>query len=112
MKNGLTLFIALLLITNYQINAQEKTVSSKDLDYDRRNEQGLLMVNFEGKPYSGICQDTQPNGKVLIRGNYKDGLKDGIWSTYYNDGKIRLRENYLQGKRNGYNEEYLKNGDL
>jgi antitoxin component YwqK of YwqJK toxin-antitoxin module len=37
-----------------------------------------------------------PNGQVHIRGNYRLGLKTGVWETFDEDGKLISKEEYKE----------------
>lgn len=53
--------------------------------------------------------DSVPNGnfslvyksKTLVKGIYKNGIKNGEWTSYHSNGAQRLKANYLDGKPHG-----------
>jgi hypothetical protein len=36
-------------------------------------------------------------GKLKLQGEYKDGLKDGVWITYDNDGGVVEQKKFIKG---------------
>ena len=50
--------------------------------------------------------------KYAIKGFYKNGLKDSIWTTYYKDGAIKKKSIYQKDKLNGSDKNYYYNGTL
>ena len=107
-KVNLLLLTAFLFLGTFQSNAQEKIVSVNELNYDKTTG----TMNYNDEPFNGVCQNIRPNGMIAFKGNFKDGLQDGVWSFYHTDGKIQARKNYSKGVLNGYSEEYLEYGDL
>ena len=51
-------------------------------------------------------------GKVLIKGHYKMGMKDSIWTQYSMKGKVRSRGWFEANKRSGLWEFYANDGKL
>lgn len=51
-------------------------------------------------------------GKISLKGNYKNGLKEGIETAYWEDGKIRGTSNYLNGMLDGISESFNQKGEL
>ena len=45
-------------------------------------------------------------GRILVVADYKNGLKDGIETSYEEDGSIGRTEEYTKGKNNGYKRIY------
>ena len=41
------------------------------------------------------------NGKILVQGYYKMGMKDSLWTEYNQKGKLRFRGFYTEDKRTG-----------
>lgn len=65
----------------------------------------------------GIFVDGEKDGFWFLQdgdereeGNYKNGLKDGIWKFYYSNGKISKTGKYLEGVENGKFTFYYDNG--
>lgn len=50
-----------------------------------------------------------PDGGVM-KGEMKDGLRQGPWTSYFASGTIRSRGNYVDGELDGPTEVYHPNG--
>ncbi len=50
----------------------------------------------------GIIEERNPAGLVVLRGEYRNGLKEGLWFGWHPDGQMHFREEYRDG--------YLVNG--
>jgi antitoxin component YwqK of YwqJK toxin-antitoxin module len=103
--------ILLLLFTvPTLVIAQENIVSSDELDFVL-NANGTFIVQFEEKPFSGICQEYHSKDMVAERGHYKDGLRDGTWSYYDENGQLHMESTYMNGVKIGVSR-WSKNGQL
>ena len=63
----------------------------------------------DGKEASGTFEFK--SGKNKVKGNFVNGLPDGVFEKYYSDGSIMLKDAYVGGK-NVAEELYYKNGQL
>ena len=52
--------------------------------------------NKDGK-WTSYCE----HGNIIEEGNYKDGKKHGKWISYLEDGQIWYEENYKDGEEHG-----------
>lgn len=52
------------------------------------------------------------NGQIWKRGNYKEGLEDGVWIEYYPGGKVFRKRIYKKGNEDGIRETYDEQGNL
>lgn len=50
-----------------------------------------------------------PASKVE-EGDYKNDLREGMWSEYYPSGKLKSKGNYVHDKKSGYWKEYAEDG--
>ena len=50
-------------------------------------------------------------GKYKVKGNFVDGLPNGLFEEYYSDGSIMIKDNFINGV-NTKEEIYYKNGQL
>ena len=57
---------------------------SKDLDLFKIN------VTYLGKRYTGIVYNTNNLGDTISIGEYKNGLKNGLWKKFYSNGACLL----------------------
>lgn len=58
----------------------------------------------------GECIEYCPKGKICMKMNFKDDLKDGLYEEYFSNGKIKLRGFYTKDKRSGVWTQYFDNG--
>lgn len=49
----------------------------------------------------GPYERRDPDGTLRIRGNYRDGLRSGLWTSFHPDGSRRMRGTYVAGERDG-----------
>lgn len=94
-----TLSVALLLGCK---SKEEDSVSSKDVK--------KKSATTESKKKDGLV-DTYKNDKLYQRSMYKDGLKNGVCSTFNADGSITVID-YKNNKAHGSSKRINKNGDL
>jgi len=52
--------------------------------------------NKDGK-WTSYCE----HGNIIEEGNYRDGKKHGKWTSYFDDGQIWYVGNYKDGKKHG-----------
>ena len=76
-------------------------------NYEKRN--GVLYV--DNVLANGKQEYKERNG-VIIKGNYREGLPDGIQEKYYPSGKIFGKINIINNKTEGTETNYYENGDL
>jgi antitoxin component YwqK of YwqJK toxin-antitoxin module len=52
------------------------------------------------------------NGDNKEEGTYQDGLQNGIWKGWFSNGKINYQVNYVQGVPDGKYKLYYENGNM
>ena len=60
----------------------------------------IYESNKIGKEYNGY------DDKLIFKGEYLNGKRNGKGNKYYEDGKLEFEGEYLNGKRNGKGKEY------
>ena len=68
-----------------------------------------LMYNADGKEATGTFEFK--TGKYKVKGNFVNGLPDGLFEEYYEDGSIMAKETFVNGEMTS-KELYYKNGNL
>jgi len=68
------------------------------------------MYMKDGKPYSGSCYEKHENGKIAIKGQIKNGKKEGTWTYWYSDGQKRRETNFSENKKEGLTYFWYENG--
>jgi antitoxin component YwqK of YwqJK toxin-antitoxin module len=61
-------------------------------------------------PQSGLYEKKYKNGQVSLRGEMRDGKREGTWFSYYEDGKLWSQGEYVNGQRNGKSISWYPNG--
>ena len=64
----------------------------------------------DGKPFTGSCYEKHENGKIAIKGQFKNGKKDGTWIYWYSDGQKRRETNFSENKKEGLTYYWYENG--
>ncbi len=52
------------------------------------------------------------NGRIALKEDYRNGLKDGLSFRYYDDGTVAEKMMWKNGKENGIWEQYYENGNI
>ena len=68
-----------------------------------------LMYDSDGKEATGTFEFK--TGKYKVKGNFVNGLPDGLFEEYYEDGSIMAKENFVNGEMTS-KELFYKNGNL
>jgi len=71
---------------------------------------GLWTKKGEKTTYSGEFIEYFDNGKIKGRGEFKDGLVNGLRTVYYENGNKRREINYSNGINDGASIEYYPSG--
>jgi antitoxin component YwqK of YwqJK toxin-antitoxin module len=86
-------------------------------DCNNRNSKSQMRelinaYNVNGRPH-GYWEHLWPStGKMLSRGNYANGIKDGYWEYYYDSGAICSKGTFVNGREEGRWEWYSETGRL
>ena len=133
MKNTTLLILLSLFITSCGDNLVEEVKERYDdgklkvVEYYKKvgNNQELVKkreyykngnidreVNYKDGKKEGKWTTYYENGQIYEEVNYKDGKEDGKWTGYYENGQIRLERNYKYGKKEGKWTGYYENGQI
>jgi antitoxin component YwqK of YwqJK toxin-antitoxin module len=89
MKRLLLIVLPLLLIVGCSKPISEETLIDKD---------GLKYHPETKELYSGEVFQNRMGGEKEFEGSYKDGKKDGKWTTWFENGQKEFEKNYKDGK--------------
>ena len=71
---------------------------------------GVMYLPQSDKPYSGDVSKSDNFGKTLLKGTYKNGKKDGLWTWWYENGEKKNEGTFKDGKENGLHRWWYENG--
>ena len=63
-------------------------------------------------PFTGRLVDRDDKGAPMRVGHFKNGIKNGLFSSYYANKRLWKKENFLNGKRQGMYLQFHDNGRL
>ena len=61
-------------------------------------------------PQNGMYEKKHPNGQISIRGEMRDGKREGVWKSYYESGLPWSEGEYKNGVREGISITWYENG--
>ena len=78
--------------------------------FELEEREGIEYLLGSDTPYTGKIYHLYRNGQKYEEGNYKDGKKDGLWTTWYNNGQKQAEANFKEGKEDGLGITWHENG--
>jgi len=81
-------------------------VHEESKDFDGFSKQ----TAYKGEVFSGIVYNTNEDRDTILIGEYKNGLKHGVWKTFYPNGSLKERRFYKKGLKVGLYEGFYKDG--
>tara|TARA_B100000424_G_C22901866_1_gene479638 strand:- start:88 stop:660 length:573 start_codon:yes stop_codon:yes gene_type:complete len=81
-------------------------VHEESKDFDGFSKQ----TTYNGEIFSGIVFNTNEDKDTILIGEYKNGLKHGIWKTFYPNGSLKERRFYKRGLKVGLYEGFYNDG--
>ena len=117
MKKGI---ILLALIFTACVNLDNIGANSGGEVKEVKTTNVITSKNYERKNGSLYVDNVLANGKqeykekngVIIKGNFKDGLADGLQERYYPSGKLYGKINIINNKVEGTETTYYENGKI
>ena len=71
---------------------------------------GVAYLSNEETPYTGHSKGFHKNGQKAGEGNFKDGKKNGLWTTWHENGQKRDEITWKEDKPNGLATQWYENG--
>jgi TonB family protein len=65
---------------------------------DKKNNEVFYVLKWDQTVKYGVYKRFSYNNKLLVKGFYQKGVKDGIWECYDFDGQLTLKYNYTNNK--------------
>ena len=78
--------------------------------FELEEREGIEYLLGSDTPYTGKIYHLYRNGQKYEEGNYKDGKKDGLWTTWHNNGQKEFEANFKEGKEDGLVLTWHENG--
>ncbi|UUV16922.1 hypothetical protein NRK67_03170 [Fusobacteria bacterium ZRK30] len=100
--------IILILTFSVILISYMKFINQNQLQSSTTNVKRSFKSRFTNAKVIAYCE----NGKIIYKGTFNDGKKDGEWITYYKCEIIKLKANYKDGKKHGELISYNKNGQI
>ena len=73
---------------------------------------GVMYLPQSDKPYSGDVSKSDNFGKTLLKGTYKNGKKDGLWTEWDENGQKKSEGKFEDDKKDDLWKDYYENGQL
>ena len=106
-KNILILFIIFINLSFSSLSKNDKVTRSENVEF--RN--GYYYIIGEKEPFTGIIEFQDESGKIM-KGNFLNGIANGMAKTYSSDGRLLSETPYENGKKNGKHKRYYPNGNV
>ena len=106
-KNILILFIIFITLNFTIFSKNIRVISAENIEV----KSGYYYVIGEKEPFSGIIEFSDKNGNIM-KGNFVNGIVEGVAKTYSPDGKLLSETPYKNGKQNGVHKRYFPNGNV
>ena len=107
MKIRISFFSVIITFLIFSACSQNNTLRKEEIKDANGNLQKI--VYYEG---NDIVKEERfyPSGKIKLKGEYKDGKKNGVWTYYYETGVIWSKGEFKNDIRDGIAEVYHENG--
>ena len=106
-KNVLVLFMIFITISFSVFSKNDKVAKGENVEF--RN--GYYYLIGDKEPFTGTIEFLNDNGDIT-KGNFVNGIVDGVAKTYSPDGKLLSETPYKNGKQNGVHKRYFPNGNV
>ena len=106
-KNVLVLFMIFITISFSVFSKNDKVAKGENVEF--RN--GYYYLIGDKEPFTGTIEFLNDNGDIT-KGNFVNGIVDGVAKTYSSDGKLLSETPYKNGKQNGVHKRYFPNGNV
>lgn len=106
-KNVLVLFMIFITISFSVFSKNDKVSKGENVEF--RN--GYYYLIGDKEPFTGTIEFLNDNGDIT-KGNFVNGIVDGVAKTYSSDGKLLSETPYKNGKQNGVHKRYFPNGNV
>ncbi len=108
-----THFLGLIGIMLYA--CQSKTTTNTIEATQKNDSVFTLQISTGTEPLmteDGLNTDYYSNGKEKMKGEIKDGLREGLWQAWYETGILWSEAEYVKGINHGKSVTYFENGKI
>jgi len=102
------LLISLFLVSS--VLAFSERVVKGDKAY--ADDKGIVYVEGEKTPYTGVIEGYDAQGKLEGKANYKDGKMNGSSKLYYPSGKLQSEATFKDNVQDGVQKDYFEDGKV
>jgi antitoxin component YwqK of YwqJK toxin-antitoxin module len=103
----------IIVFTSIKLFSQVSNLKKYDANETTLHlDDSIVYFRSSMKPFNGIIQKKNDNGKVIFECNYIDGRKDGLAKMWCSDGHLYFAGNYKNGLPNGTFEWWYANGKI
>jgi len=88
------LFFSSSISFNSYGDASDKTIC---VETDGQDRNSIIFLPNQTEPFTGNNLCEYGNGQFKSQGKFKDGIKDGKWTTWFENGQIQYEATYKVG---------------
>ncbi|MCK6648840.1 MAG: hypothetical protein L6Q66_04225, partial [Bacteroidia bacterium] len=103
-KSSTSILVILLLICSFKLKAQKIVFDTIAKNYYHK-----YQVDPETNKKNGFFEEYF-NNKIITKGEFKFGIKNGGWKFYYQNEALQQKGIYVDGKKSGLWTYYYSDG--
>ncbi|UIR55832.1 hypothetical protein LZQ00_16420 [Sphingobacterium sp. SRCM116780] len=69
----------------------------------------VVKLNTKTQKFDGSFKDFNNNGRLILEGNYNNGVKEGLFKAYHSNGKIKWEATFVNNIITGEVNHYYPN---
>ena len=105
-KSSTSILVILLLICSFKLKAQKIVFDTIAKNYYHK-----YQVDPETNKKNGFFEEYF-NNKIITKGEFKFGIKNGGWKFYYQNEALQQKGIYVDGKKSGLWTYYYSDGNI
>ncbi len=105
------LFIHIICVFITLVSCSERKIQSLDVS-NKHLKLNNGVLEFSGKPFTGVLTDTFSNGRLQSALSYSLGRKEGEEKQWFENGQLAVERFYSKGKKIGIHRAWWDNGQL
>lgn len=104
-------FFFLSLFAGTLALGQTRVLTYYDSSHTIKKEE-YYILNADSAMVDGPYLMFSPSGNPILRGNYEQGKREGLFLHFYEDGTIQRKTTYVNGLKEGLTQVYSPSGTL